>query len=107
MISVQARSEGSFVTESPHMQDKPLLFVDIDGVISLWGFDSNARPAGAFHNVAGVAHFLSADTGIHLLARPTPRTAVSLLHAQSRRANGHCKLATELTAWPAALTRAA
>ena len=50
------------------MQDKPLLFVDIDGVISLWGFASNARPAGAFHNVDGVTHFLSSDAGIHLLA---------------------------------------
>ena len=68
MIWGRARREGSFVTESLHMQDKPLLFVDIDGVISLWGFDSNARPAGAFHNVDGVIHFLSSDAGIHLLA---------------------------------------
>jgi len=50
------------------MQDKPLLFVDIDGVISLWGFPSDDRPAGAFHNVEGVIHFLSSDAGIHLLA---------------------------------------
>lgn len=50
------------------MQAKPLLFVDIDGVISLWGFDSDARPPGGFHNVDGVMHFLSADAGIHLLA---------------------------------------
>lgn len=50
------------------MREKPVLFVDIDGVISLWGFDSNARPAGAFHNVDGVTHFLSSDAGIHLLA---------------------------------------
>lgn len=44
-----------------------MLFVDIDGVISLWGFDSNARPAGAFHNVDGVMHFLSSGAGKHLL----------------------------------------
>jgi Swiss Army Knife RNA repair-like protein len=50
-----------------HVQEKPVLFVDIDGVISLWGFDSNARPAGAFHNVDGVMHFLSSDAGKHLL----------------------------------------
>ena len=68
MISGLARDEGSFVTESPYMQDKPLLFVDVDGVISLWGFDSNARPAGAFHNVDGVIHFLSSDAAIHLRA---------------------------------------
>ena len=50
------------------MQVKPVLFVDIDGVISLWGFASNTRPVGAFHNVDGAMHFLSAEAGIHLLA---------------------------------------
>ena len=50
------------------MQAKPLLFVDIDGVISLWGFETNARPAGVFRNVDGVLHFLSASAGNHLLA---------------------------------------
>ena len=68
MISGQARRGRTFVTESPHMQDKPLLLVDIDGVISLWGFDPNARPPGAFHNVDGVIHFLSSEAGIHLLS---------------------------------------
>jgi hypothetical protein len=50
------------------MREKPVLFVDMDGVVSLGGFDSNARPSGAFHNVDGVMHFLSSDTGNHLLA---------------------------------------
>jgi len=50
------------------MREKPVLFVDIDGVISLWGMDSNARPDGVLHNVDGVMHFLSAASGIHLLA---------------------------------------
>jgi hypothetical protein len=50
------------------MREKPALFVDIDGVISLWGFPSNARPAGSIHNVDGVMHFLSSDAAIHLLA---------------------------------------
>jgi hypothetical protein len=50
------------------MHENPVLFVDIDGVISLWGFDMNVRPDGAFHNVAGVMHFLSSEAGIHLLA---------------------------------------
>ena len=31
------------------------------------GFDSNDCPAGAFHNVDGVTHFLSSDAGKHLL----------------------------------------
>ena len=67
-ISPGARRDVGFATESAQMQAKPVLFVDIDGVISLWGFASNARPAGAFHNVDGAIHFLSADAGLHLLA---------------------------------------
>jgi hypothetical protein len=50
------------------MEDKPMLFVDVDGVISLWGFDSDRRPPGAFHAVDGVVHFLSEDAGKHLQA---------------------------------------
>ena len=54
------------------MQDKPVLLVDIDGVISLWGWAADVRPElrpnGAFHNVDGVMHFLSAVAGNHLLA---------------------------------------
>ena len=50
------------------MRAIPVFFVDIDGVISLWGFDSDDRPDGRFHNVDGVMHFLSADAGIHLPA---------------------------------------
>ena len=47
---------------------KPLLFVDIDGVISLFGFPADRRPAGAWLNVDGVVHLLSADARAHLLA---------------------------------------
>jgi len=68
VIPGQARRAGGLVAKAPLTRNKPLLFVDIDGVISLWGFDSNDRPAGAFHNVDGVIHFLSSDAGIHLLA---------------------------------------
>jgi hypothetical protein len=54
-------------TELTQMQADPVLFVDIDGVISLWGFDSNSRPPGTFQLVDGVVHFLSAGAGNHLL----------------------------------------
>ena len=45
---------------------KPVLFVDVDGVISLWGFPSDRRPAGEFVNVDGILHFLSAAAAEHL-----------------------------------------
>ncbi len=38
----------------------PLLLVDVDGVISLWGWKSTEPPDGAWTLVEGVPHFLSA-----------------------------------------------
>lgn len=48
------------------MVEKPVLFVDVDGVISLFGFPHEARPDGRFQMVDGIAHFLSATAGEHL-----------------------------------------
>ena len=48
------------------MRDKPLLLIDVDGVISLFGFDPHRPPAGRFQIVDGIAHFLSATAGDHL-----------------------------------------
>ncbi len=60
---------------------KPLLMVDIDGVISLFGFPGpagaqpggpnptpGAAPAeGTFHSIEGIPHFLSSTAAAHLL----------------------------------------
>lgn len=46
--------------------DKPLLLVDIDGVISLWGFLPAQAPEGAWCTVDGILHFLSAGAAGHL-----------------------------------------
>jgi hypothetical protein len=48
--------------------DKPLLFVDIDGVLSLFGFPPTACPAGTWLDVDGVPHLISAAASGHLLA---------------------------------------
>ena len=45
---------------------RPTLYVDVDGVISLWGFPERARPRGSFVTVDGIAHYLSAEAGGHL-----------------------------------------
>jgi hypothetical protein len=44
-----------------------VLLVDVDGVISLYGFASTERPPGRFVLVDGIGHFLSAAAGPHLL----------------------------------------
>jgi hypothetical protein len=55
----------------------PLLMVDIDGVLSLFGpngagigggIDRRARPDGIFHSIDGIPHFLSSEAAVHLLA---------------------------------------
>jgi hypothetical protein len=50
------------------MAAKPVLFCDIDGVISLWGFGEYTRPAGVYAAVDGIPHFLSTRAAEHLLA---------------------------------------
>jgi hypothetical protein len=65
---------------------KPLLMVDIDGVISLFGSSRHAaglpsranrepgpaHPEGAFHSIDGIPHFLSATAAAHLLHLAEP-----------------------------------
>ncbi len=45
----------------------PLLLVDIDGVVSLFGFSAHERPAGVFHAIDGIPHLLSTAAARHLL----------------------------------------
>ena len=50
-----------------HHPDKPVLFVDVDGVISLFGFPlSGAELPGPFHWVDGIAHCISQGAGRRL-----------------------------------------
>lgn len=44
----------------------PLLLVDVDGVVSLFGFDPSSPPPGRFLLVDGIPHLISADAGDHL-----------------------------------------
>jgi hypothetical protein len=57
-----SKSEGSGAGR------RPLLLVDIDGVISLFGFAAGAQPEGSFHSIDGIPHFLSSTAARHLLA---------------------------------------
>jgi hypothetical protein len=46
---------------------KPVLFVDVDGVISLFGFDPAAELPGPFHWIDGIAHCIPPDSGPRLV----------------------------------------
>jgi hypothetical protein len=43
----------------------PVLFVDVDGVISLFGF-APGNPPGAFHQIDGIVHCIGGDAGSRL-----------------------------------------
>jgi hypothetical protein len=56
-------------TELHQLSAKPLLLVDIDGVLSLWGFGMDGWPTdGAWHQIDGISHFLSGRAARHLQA---------------------------------------
>jgi hypothetical protein len=50
----------------PANSQVPVLLVDVDGVISLFGFLLDRRPAGGFLTVEGIPHYLSSAAGEHL-----------------------------------------
>jgi hypothetical protein len=50
----------------PDVVADPLLFVDIDGVLSLFGFPAHDVPAGVWTSVDGIAHRLSSRAAAHL-----------------------------------------
>src|SRR3954471_21983189 len=55
-------------TNLPQTLNKPVLFVDIDGVVSLFGFRPEAVPARCtWHQVDGIIHLLSHEAAEHLL----------------------------------------
>ena len=72
--SKEGASEGLGADAQPTATSpKPLLMVDIDGVISLFGVsipDGADRRSveGSFHSVEGIPHFLSSTAAAHLLA---------------------------------------
>jgi hypothetical protein len=77
---------------------KPLLLVDIDGVISLFGrraarsperVAADGRPLdGSFHSVEGIPHFLSSTAAAHLLSL-APLFELVWASGWEERANEH------------------
>jgi hypothetical protein len=56
------------IMKSQQSRHKPVLFVDIDGVLSLFGMAPDALPEQAsWHQVDGIAHLLSHAAAQHLL----------------------------------------
>ena len=54
--------------ESHKSAAPPILFVDVDGVLSLFGWERDETPAGRFHMVDGIVHLIG-EHGGRLMAR--------------------------------------
>ncbi|HEY2602154.1 MAG TPA: HAD domain-containing protein [Thermoleophilaceae bacterium] len=52
--------------ENQTSSKRPILFVDVDGVISLFGFSPEDPPPGSFHWVDGVLHCINEACGPRL-----------------------------------------
>lgn len=77
----------------------PTLLVDVDGVISLWGWPEGHPPAGSWTLVDGIAHFLSQEAAHHLQVL---RTSFELMWCTGweERANEHLPGALGLGPFP-------
>jgi hypothetical protein len=51
-------------SDNPHT--RPILFLDVDGVISLFGFERDGLPPGSFQMVDGIPHCIGSDCGPRL-----------------------------------------
>jgi hypothetical protein len=46
--------------------DRPVLLLDVDGVISLFGFHPSEPPPGRFHSIDGIIHCIGSDAAARL-----------------------------------------
>jgi hypothetical protein len=75
--------------------DRPLLLLDIDGVISLFGFDHRSPPPGRYQLVDGITHYLSVRAGEHL-RRLGERYELAWCTGWEEKANDYLPLALGL-----------
>jgi hypothetical protein len=76
---------------------KPILFVDVDGVISVFGFTESETPPGRFQWVDGIAHCIVPDCG-ERLNRLAERFELVWATGWEERANEHLPFLLDLDA---------
>jgi hypothetical protein len=65
---MRAKEHLCYSSSARPKEERPLLMVDIDGVISLFGPPDEQGPKGSFHAIDGLPHFLSSTAAAHLLS---------------------------------------
>ena len=77
------------------MASQPLLLLDVDGVISLFGFEPAHPPPGNWTTVDGIPHYLSAAAGGHL-RKLAGAYEMAWCTGWEEKANEHLPLVLEL-----------
>ena len=84
----------------PAVDQRPVLAVDVDGVISLFGFEEPPERAPCrFHLIDGTAHFIAHDVG-ERLRRLAPHYEMVWATGWEDRANEHLRLLLDLDHLP-------
>lgn len=94
-MHVREIKERSEFREAAPARPRPLLLLDIDGVISLFGFPPHDPPPGRFHAIEGIPHYLSAAAGPQL-ARLAGSFDLAWASGWEDRANDHLPHLLEL-----------
>ena len=80
---------------SDESHNRPILFVDVDGVISLFGFERDAEPPGSFLMVDGIVHCIGSSCAPRL-ARLADRYELVWATGWEEKANEYLVRALEL-----------
>jgi hypothetical protein len=65
-----------------------VLFLDVDGVISLFGFEHGKEPPGTFHSIDGIMHCIGSEAGARI-ARVADRFEVVWATGWEEKANDY------------------
>ena len=79
----------------PERDDRPILFLDVDGVISLFGYPHDGDPPGRVHLVEGIGHCLGHGCG-HRLKALAERFELVWATGWEEKANAHLPYLLEL-----------
>jgi Swiss Army Knife RNA repair-like protein len=63
---VSPKSNRRVKRTQQNSDNPPVLFVDVDGVISLFGFEPIGSPPGKFHSIDGILHCIGAEAASRL-----------------------------------------
>ena len=98
MAGETARTQDRWAI-APADDGRPALLVDVDGVLSLWGWPGRQAPPGTWTNVQGLMHFLSAEAAQAL--RGLDGTFAPIwCTGWEERANEHLPHLVGLGPWP-------